>query len=117
MAGLMAAVTAGPPPAGAAPATPSESGAFAEDVALVAARTGWGPAATAAHLQVQQKLGGLADQLARMYPARYAGARLAAAPGGTSELWFKGEVPPVAAELAALPPAAAPVGFPTEAVR
>jgi hypothetical protein len=111
VAGLVAAVSIAPPAAGAAGPGPgptgpvtaaaAEAGAFAEDVALVAARTGWSPAATAAHLQMQQQLSRLADQLARTFPARYAGAGLPAAPGGTAQVWFKDPVPPAAAELVA----------------
>jgi hypothetical protein len=105
---LVAAVATGPSPAGAA--DPAEGGAFAEDVALVAAQTGWAPAATAAHLQVQRTLGELADELAGTFPDRYAGARLAAVPGGVSQVWFKGPVPPAAAERVAT------AGIPVEAV-
>jgi hypothetical protein len=74
---------------------------FAHDVGLIAARTGWTPAATADHMRVQQRLGALLGRLAQRHPATFAGGRLAAEPGGTSVVRFTGAVPPDAAADAA----------------
>jgi streptogrisin C len=87
-------------PAAAQP-TVDEETATAQDIALIAAANGWGLAVTSAHMQAQETLSGLADRLARQFPARYAGAVLAEQPGGTSVISFKGEVPPAAEEQAA----------------
>ncbi|MEV6596630.1 hypothetical protein AB0M36_07135 [Actinoplanes sp. NPDC051346] len=75
--------------------------AVEHDVALVAARTGWAPAATAEHLRVQQRLGALLGRFAERHPGTFAGGRLAGQPGGASDIRFKGQVPADAAADAA----------------
>jgi hypothetical protein len=85
---------------GPGPVPLDRAAALAADVAIIAADTGWSLDATRRHLRDQQVFGALQDEITSRFPATFAGAEFATAPGGRSYLRFKGPVPAGAAALA-----------------
>ena len=75
--------------------------ATAVDIAIIAEQEGWTPAATRGHMTDQDTFGALQVAIEARFPATFAGAEFAEAPGGKSWLRFTGAVPAEARALAA----------------
>ena len=105
---LIAVIVAAQAPAAAAyddpePGVPvhDRAAATAIDVAIIAGQKGWTSAATRQHMIDQDRFGALQVAIEARFPATFAGAEFAEAPGGKSWLRFKGAVPAAAQSLAA----------------